>query len=110
MKKIFFILLWVLVAGTISAQADDNTPVLGTYALPDSGFQTASFSACPLYKYPSKKSPVVEHLPMNASLTIDTAIQVDYSLLENRPEFYKVRYKGKKGYIQSSELANYRII
>jgi hypothetical protein len=63
-----------------------------------------------LYKYPSKKSPVIDHLPMNASLTIDTAIQVDYSLLENRPEFYKVRYKGKKGYIQSTELANYRII
>lgn len=110
MNKLFFILLWVLAVGNVSAQEDDNTPVLGTYALPDSGFQTASFSACPLYKFPSKKSPVIEHLPMNASLTIDTAIQVDYSLLENRPEFYKVRYKGKKGYIQSTELANYRII
>ena len=110
MNNFLFIFLLVLVAGNVSAQSDDNTPVLGTYALSDSGFQTASFSACPLYKYPSKKSPVIEHLSMNASLTVDTAIQVDYSLLENRPEFYKVRYKGKKGYVPSTELANYKIV
>jgi hypothetical protein len=110
MNKVLFLLLWVVSIGNVSAQSDADIPVLGTYALPDSGFQTASFSACPLYKYPSKKSPVIEHLPMNASLTIDTTIQVDYSKLENRPEFYKVRYKGKKGYIQSTELANYRIV
>lgn len=110
MIKLYCILFLVLVIGNVSAQINAETPVLGTYALPDSGFQTASFSACPLYKYPAKKSPIIEHLPMNATITIDTSIQVDYSKLENRPEFYKVRYKGKKGYIQSTELATYRIV
>lgn len=110
MNRAFFLLLWLFIAGNVSAQSDADIPVLGTYALPDSGFQTASFSACTLYKYPSKKSPVIEHLLVNSSLTIDTSIQVDYSLIENRPAFYKVRYKGKKGYIQSTELANYRIV
>jgi len=110
MNKVLLLLLWVVSVGNVFAQSDADIPVLGTYALPDSGFQTASFSACPLYKHSSKKSPVIEHLPMNASLTIDTTIQVDYSKIENRPEFYKVRYKGKKGYIQSTELANYRIV
>jgi len=110
MNRAFFLLLWLFITGNVSAQSDADIPVLGTYALPDSGFQTASFSACTLYKYPSKKSPVIEHLLVNSSLTIDTSIQVDYSLIENRPAFYKVRYKGKKGYIQSSELANYKIV
>lgn len=110
MKKLFIGFLCVLFAEIVTAQTDDYAPVLGTYTLPDSGFHTASFSACPLYKFPSKKSPIIEKLPMNASLTIDTNIQVDYSLIENRPEFYKVRYKGKKGYVPSTELANYKIV
>ena len=63
MNKIFFIFLWVLEVGNVSAQADDNTLVLGTYALPDSGFQTASFTACPLYKYPSKKTNTSYFIP-----------------------------------------------
>lgn len=110
MKKLILLVILFTFAGYSFAQSEVESPVIGLYALPDSGYQTASFSACSLYKFPSKKSPVLDQIPMNATITIDTSIQVDYSKLENRPEFYKVRFRDKKGYILSSQLAHYRIL
>jgi hypothetical protein len=110
MNKLILLLSFFTLAECCFAQPEGEPPVIGLYALPDSGYQAASFSACSLYKFPSKKSPILDQIPMNATVTIDTSIQVDYSLLENRPEFYKVRFKDKKGYILSSQLAHYRIL
>jgi hypothetical protein len=110
MNKVKFFIICLVYLGNASAQEAVEPPVIGLYALPDSGYQAASFSACSLYKFPSKKSPILDQIPMNSTVIIDTSIQVDYSILENRPAFYKVRFKGKKGYIQSSQLAHYRML
>lgn len=110
MKNLTFLLALQFISFVGSTQTKNDSPVLGTYVLPEKGFETATFGACSLYQLPSAKSTILAELPINSTVIIDTAIEVNYELLNNRPEFYKVRYNNKVGYVPSAELAYYRLL
>lgn len=100
--KLFSVLLFFLSALELHAQ---DLPYFGRYFEYRKGDTSYIYEeGALLLSKPSANSKTLASLPLGSSLIIEGEYEVSYEPDFKHPEFYEVKFNGKKGYVQSSFL------
>jgi hypothetical protein len=88
------------------AFSQDEQPYFSLYNQPKKGYTTYTFMPTnELKESPRADSKTKIVLPINTKIIIDTVIEIDYSKPNSYQDYYRVKYKGKVGYLKSEEVA-----
>lgn len=101
--KTLFISFFVIINTITFSQ---ELPFFGPYNNYSKGDTTYIYDdQVELKSKPIESSKTIKFIPMGTQIFIDSTIEVNYNIDFKYPKYYKVKYKGKTGYVKSNSLA-----